>query len=101
MSFRNYIQTELTGTSRFIPVKSDDSRIHNCFLEYDSTVIHVHDLLHTREQEGWSLSASVYNKLRLDPDVLKDLAHDHKLNLVSETTIRGMNYYSFQKQIES
>ncbi|QUY46249.1 bifunctional 2-polyprenyl-6-hydroxyphenol methylase/3-demethylubiquinol 3-O-methyltransferase UbiG [Acaryochloris marina] len=101
VSFRDYTQSELTGISRFIPVKSDDSRIHTCFLEYDSTVIHVHDLLHTREQDGWSLSASSYDKLRLAPEVLKNLAHDNKLKLVSEITIRGMNYYSFQKHIES
>lgn len=99
VSFRDYTQTELTGTSRFIPVRSDDSRIHTCFLEYDSTVIHVHDLLHTREQEEWKLSTSAYDKLRLAPQALKDLACDNDLKLVSETTIRGMNYYSFQKHI--
>lgn len=97
LSFRDYTQTELTGTSRFIPVRSDESRIHTCFLEYNSTIIHVHDLLHTRESEGWALSTSAYNKLRIAPQFLKGIAHDNRLKLISETTIRGMNYYAFQK----
>lgn len=97
-SFRDYTSLELTGTSRFIPVRSDDERIHTCFLEYSSDVVHVHDLLHTKTQEGWVFSASAYDKLRLNPQVFNDIAHGHNLDLANEVVIRGMGYYAFQKR---
>lgn len=97
-SFRDYGSSELTGTSRFIPVRSDDERIHTCFLEYDSDVVHVHDLLHTKNEEGWVFSASAYDKLRLNPQAFKDIAQTHNLDLVHEVVIRGMTYYAFQQR---
>ncbi len=57
---------ELHGTDRFIPVRSDENKIMTCFLEFenqDSVV--VHDLMHTRQDSGWSLNKSSYRKLRL------------------------------------
>jgi SAM-dependent methyltransferase len=62
---------ELEGVERFIPVRSDDNTIMTCFLEYESpeSVI-VHDLLHTRQEIGWSLSKSSYRKLRLSVEWL-------------------------------
>lgn len=100
-SFRDYTSSELTGTSRFIPVRSDDQRIHTCFLEYGSDVVHVHDLLYTKHEEGWVFSASVYDKLRLDPQVFKDIAQTHNLGLVHETVLRGMGYYAFQQRCKN
>lgn len=60
---------ELTGVDRFLPVRSDDHKILTCFLEYenDHTVV-VHDLLHKREEQGWTLEKSSYRKLRLSSD---------------------------------
>lgn len=46
-SFRDYSTHELVGTERFIPVRSDDRRIHTCFLDYRSDVVIVHDIIHT------------------------------------------------------
>lgn len=62
---------QLQGTDRFIPVRSDENTIMTCFLEYESpeSVI-VHDLIHTREQTGWTLNKSSYRKLRLSPQWL-------------------------------
>jgi SAM-dependent methyltransferase len=57
---------ELFGTDRFIPVRSDENKIMTCFLEFenqDSVV--VHDLVHMRQDSGWSLNKSSYRKLRL------------------------------------
>ncbi|MEM7769357.1 MAG: class I SAM-dependent methyltransferase [Cyanobacteria bacterium P01_A01_bin.37] len=96
-SFRDYTSSELTGTSRFIPVRSDDQRIHTCFLEYSSDIVHVYDLLHTKHEGGWVFSASAYDKLRLNPQVFKDIAQTHNLDLVHEIVIRGMGYYAFQQ----
>ena len=60
---------ELRGTERFLSVRSDDHKIMTCFLEYenpDSVV--VHDLVHIRQSNGWTLKKSCYRKLRLSSE---------------------------------
>jgi SAM-dependent methyltransferase len=60
------LTSELYGTDRFIPVRSDDHTIMTCFLEFESPEsVVVYDLVHTRDQEKWSLNKSSYRKLRL------------------------------------
>lgn len=66
-TFRNYT-TLPSGTARFIPIRSDDSRILTCYLEDRGNHVQVHDLLHTRTDTGWSLSVGQYAKLRLSPE---------------------------------
>jgi SAM-dependent methyltransferase len=70
---------ELSGADRFIPVRSDDSTIMTCFLEYDSPdTVQVHDLIYSRQPDtqdtaqppSWILSKSSYPKLRLSPEFL-------------------------------
>jgi hypothetical protein len=56
----------LEGLDRFLPIWADDTRIMTCFLEYTtSDAVTVHDLIHTRGENGWSLNKSSYQKLRL------------------------------------
>lgn len=60
------LTVELRGLDRFLPVRSDDSTIFSCFLEYTSPeTVQVHDLVYTRGPEGWALNKSSYAKLRL------------------------------------
>jgi SAM-dependent methyltransferase len=60
------LTTELHGTDRFIPVRSDDNKIMTCFLEFENPgSVVVHDLVHMRQGAGWSLNKSSYRKLRL------------------------------------
>ncbi|MEU5023374.1 class I SAM-dependent methyltransferase [Streptomyces milbemycinicus] len=60
---------ELIGPDRFIPVRSTADRILTCFLDYlDEDTVQVHDLLHTRRDDGWQLKAGSYPKLRLAPE---------------------------------
>jgi SAM-dependent methyltransferase len=57
---------ELYGTDRFFPVHADDSKIMTCFLEYKSEdFVVVNDLVYVREESGWELKKSSYEKLRL------------------------------------
>jgi SAM-dependent methyltransferase len=57
---------ELSGTDRFIPVRSDDNKIMTCFLEFENAdSVVVHDLVYMRQGAGWSLNKSSYRKLRL------------------------------------
>ena len=68
LSFRD-LTTRLTGADRFIPVRSDRDRILTCFLEDEGDHVRVHDLVHTRRDDGgWELRTSSYRKLRLAPD---------------------------------
>jgi SAM-dependent methyltransferase len=64
-TFRDY-SIRLEGDARFIPVRSDDSRILTCFLEYGNGTVTVHDLLHEKSGGAWRLNASSYPKLVLE-----------------------------------
>jgi SAM-dependent methyltransferase len=56
----------LEGTARFIPVRQDADRIMTCFLEFtDDDTVEVHDVIHARDGEGWTMTTSSYPKLRL------------------------------------
>jgi SAM-dependent methyltransferase len=63
------LTTELYGTDRFIPVRSDEDKIMTCFLEFENAEsVVVHDLIYVREGAGWSLNKSSYRKMRLGID---------------------------------
>lgn len=96
LSFRDY-QTELRGTQRFIPVKSDDLRILTCFLEYEDETVLVTDLLHEFENGSWQQKASSYKKLRLGVQKVQDLMQNKGFRLTSADEIRRMHYLIFQK----
>ena len=59
------LSVPLEGLDRFIPIRSDADRIMTCFLEYEPGFVRVHDLIYTRNGDGWSLQKSSYKKLRL------------------------------------
>jgi len=66
LGFRDLSQ-ELFGVDRFVPIRGDNDRVMTCFLEYEPETVVVHDLIHVREGEGWTLHKSAYRKLRLSP----------------------------------
>ena len=66
LTFRDYSEA-LKGPNRFIPVKSDETRILTCSIEYDEATVQVHDILHEFSQGAWAMRASAYRKLRLVP----------------------------------
>lgn len=66
-TFRDYVQLP-TDTARFIPVRSDATRIHTCFLEAAGDKVVVNDILHERVGPGWSMQVSSYEKVRVAPE---------------------------------
>lgn len=76
-AIRDYISYVPTGADRFIPIRADDNRIFTCFLEYRDDVVHVHDILHRRQDDNWHTSISDYLKLRLDTS---DINHQLEIN---------------------
>jgi SAM-dependent methyltransferase len=76
---------ELFGTDRFIPVRSDESKIMTCFLEFENAEsVVVHDLVHMRQDSGWSLNKSSYRKLRLGIEWVRDELSKAGFDLLSE-----------------
>ena len=90
LTFRDYVSVELIGHQRFIPVRSDDSRILTCFLEYHQEFVEVHDLLHYKEGMQWAFKASSYRKLRLDKNWLVKQMGDLGLVIIQDTFNGGM-----------
>ena len=67
MTFRDYTSAA-AGDRRFIPVRSDENRIHTCFLEEELTHMVIHDVVHERAGGAWSMQVSSYRKLRISPE---------------------------------
>ena len=60
------LTNEMSGTERFIPVRSDEEKVMICFLEFDNPEsVLVHDLVHIQNAAGGTLEKSCYRKLRL------------------------------------
>jgi SAM-dependent methyltransferase len=64
LSFRDY-SDKLIGIDRFIPVKSDGTKILTCILDYEDEFVNVTDLLHERTNDVWKQKVSIYKKVRL------------------------------------
>ena len=70
LTFRD-LMCELKELDRFIPVRSDDSIIFTCFLEYEKETVKVHDIIYERTEMGWNLKKSFYRKIRVSFDWTK------------------------------
>jgi SAM-dependent methyltransferase len=88
-TFRDYRRLPREA-SRFIPVRSDADRIHTCFLEEAGEHVLVHDVLHERTGDGWTMKVSSYKKLRLSPDWVVESAKAAGLDCSIEAGPRGM-----------
>ena len=91
VSFRD-LTTELKAEDRFIAVRSDDSRILTCFLEYFPDYVMVHDLLYEKTGGEWIKSISSYPKLRLSPNMIADHFAINGIKVIKEEFNRGMVY---------
>jgi SAM-dependent methyltransferase len=97
LSFRD-LTTPLTGTSRFIPVKSDDKRIHTCFLEYFDTHVSVTDLVHEKIDGAWVQKASSYDKLRFSADTIVATLADCNFEVTANEVVNRMVHIIGKKQ---
>ncbi|PSK95350.1 methyltransferase family protein [Murinocardiopsis flavida] len=63
----------LQGTDRVIPVRSTESKIMLCFLDFSAEdTVEVHDIIYTRGDNGWTITTSSYPKLRIAPQWVTD-----------------------------
>jgi hypothetical protein len=89
VSFRDY-SVPLIRDQRFVSVRSDDTRILTCFLEYEPETVLVHDILHQRTTEGWQTRVSHYRKLRLPPERLIARLHSNGFTVRREAGTKGL-----------
>ena len=89
LSFRDY-STALSGTDRFIPVKSDNTRILTCVLDYETDHVTVTDLLHEKTAMGWQQKLSAYKKLRLITGEILDLLSVNGLAVIFNQVVNRM-----------
>jgi 2-polyprenyl-3-methyl-5-hydroxy-6-metoxy-1,4-benzoquinol methylase len=89
ISLRDY-SVGLTGDQRFITVRGDETRLLTCFLEYESEIVRVHDILHERTSNGWQSRVSHYSKLRLPPARLIGSLESHGFKVSRDADARGM-----------
>ena len=97
-TFRDYRQLPL-GERRFIPVRSDSQRIHTCFLEEMPEHVVVHDIIHERGFDGWSMRVSSYQKLRVSAITLSDAAQAVGLRARVTPGPRGMLMFQAWKAL--
>lgn len=88
-TFRDYRHLP-SEANRFIPVRSDANRIHTCFLEEAAEHVLVHDVLHERNNDAWTMKVSSYKKLRLSPEAAVEAASAAGLLCRIEEGPRGM-----------
>lgn len=89
VTFRD-LSSELVELDRFIPVKSDESTIFTCFLEYEEETVKVHDIIYKRDQYGWSINKSFYRKLRLSKDWVDTQLSNMGFNHIESTIENGL-----------
>lgn len=89
LSFRNYSEA-LAGNERFIPVKSDESRILTCVLEYEDEYVTVTDLLHQKQEGKWQQYVSSYKKLRLDVQNILHLLTSMGMQIITHEQFNRM-----------
>jgi SAM-dependent methyltransferase len=91
ISIRDY-SNELTGNSRFIPVKADEDRILTCVLEYTDEKVTVTDLLYEKQDGNWVQKVGSYQKLRLSRELMRKYLTDEGFQIISEELHRGLYY---------
>lgn len=86
LSFRNLSQP-LVGLDRFIPVRSNDTTIFTCFLEYEKNTVQVHDIVYQKKKGQWILHTSAYRKLIISSEWTRSHLQQagFKIDLYSES----------------
>jgi SAM-dependent methyltransferase len=89
LSFRDYSSAP-EDTARFIPVKSDSTRILTCFLEYFPGQVRVTDLLYELENDKWVPKVSSYFKTRITGEMIGNYLTDAGFEIDLDKTVKGL-----------
>lgn len=97
VSYRDYSEP-LVGNDRFIPVKSDESRIHTCFLEYEEDKVNVTDILHEFSNKKWEQLVSSYKKIRVTEKIVSDIASETGFTTIMSGLSNRLIHGIYQKE---
>lgn len=97
LSFRDYTQA-LLGNDRFIFVKSDESRILTCCLDYFDDKVLVTDLLNSKTKAGWKQSVSSYYKVRVTSAKIESFLNKHGFKIQHKDLVNRMITIIAQKE---
>jgi 2-polyprenyl-3-methyl-5-hydroxy-6-metoxy-1,4-benzoquinol methylase len=89
VSFRD-LRHVLRNEQRFFIVRSDEHRIHTCFIEYFPDHVKVYDILNTLEKGCWKQTVSWYPKLRIDEKEVRSLLSRNLFRVIHAEKIGGM-----------
>jgi 2-polyprenyl-3-methyl-5-hydroxy-6-metoxy-1,4-benzoquinol methylase len=96
ISFRD-LSSELKNENRFIPVRSEEHKIHTCFMEYFSDHVSVTDILHEKEHGQWVQKISSFKKLRISELELRDMLEESGFTITHTEVLKGMIYFISEK----
>lgn len=96
LSFRD-LTPELFGEQRFIPVRSDNTKILTCFLEYFPDHVMVNDIFQENIEGKWTQKISCYPKLRFNQTYIESLLSKQGIEVVASETINRMIYLVARK----
>lgn len=99
LSYRD-LSGALEGLDRFIPVRSDENSVFTCMLEYDERGVVVHDLVHERNGETWTLYKSAYRKTVLPVRWVGQALEDHGVSPTFFSTHRGLTTIVAKKRAD-
>ncbi|XDD46162.1 class I SAM-dependent methyltransferase [Leptospira sp. WS39.C2] len=96
LSFRDYSKT-LQDKERFIPVKSDESRIHTCILDFSDKNILVTDLLYENLNGDWKMSVSSYRKVRITFSTIHNYLQEIGFHIEVSEDFQRLNFIIARK----
>ncbi|WP_299289184.1 methyltransferase domain-containing protein [uncultured Mucilaginibacter sp.] len=97
LSFRDYTKA-VSGNDRFIFVKSDESRILTCCLDYFDDKVLVTDLLNSKTEADWKQSISSYYKVRITSVKIESFLNKHGFKIQHKDLVNRMVTIIAQKE---
>lgn len=97
LSFRDY-SNKLVGIDRIIPVKSDETKILTCILDYEDEFVNTTDLLHERTNGVWKQKVSSYKKVRLVTTEIVDYLEANGMTIKFNQIVNGLTTIIAKKE---
>lgn len=89
LGFRD-MTIELAELDRFIPVRSDPTKIFTCFLEFEKNHVKVHDIIYEKTNDHWNMKKSFFRKLRISEQWTKECLQKAGFRVESHGMKNGM-----------
>ncbi len=96
LTFRDFT-TELKGVERIIPVRTEEDKLMATFLEYEENYVKVHDMIFIKSGSDWKLRTSVYRKLRIGLDQVRNFLAKTGFEIISSEVWEGFSSIIAQK----